>query len=67
LIGKYNNFTERVQFHNTYDYWLVNNNVLIDDYTVIEFPPDSNTNYLVKKIDQASVENALNYYHQIFY
>ena len=63
LIGKYNNFEERVQFHNTYDYWLVNNTVLISDYSVIEYPENSNINYLVKNVDKTNVLNALDYYH----
>jgi hypothetical protein len=63
LIGKYNNFNERVQFQNAYDYWLVNNSVLVSDYTVIEFPANSNIRYFIKKIDQTNIESALAYYH----
>ena len=59
LIGKYNNFEERVQFHNTYDYWKVNNKILIDDYTSITH---DNINYMVRKSEADAILDGLTYY-----
>lgn len=59
LIGKYNNFEERVQFHNTYDYWIVNNKVLISDYTTVNH---DNINYMVRKSESESIISGLTYY-----
>ena len=60
LIGKYNNFEERVRFHNAYDYWIVNNNNIISDYTEIEF---NEQKYLIKKSDETNVNTGLTYYY----
>jgi len=59
LIGKYNNFDERVRFHNAYDYWTENNNILISDYQQITF---NNINYMVRKIESENVLSGLTYY-----
>ena len=59
LIGKYNNFNERVQFHNTYDYWKENNIILISDYTKITF---NNEDYIIRTSEETSVVDGLNYY-----
>ena len=60
LIGVYNNFEERVQFHNAFDYWKVNNRILISDYTVITF---NNNNYMIRKSEQSSITSGLVYYN----
>jgi hypothetical protein len=59
LIGKYNNFDERVRFHNTYDYWTVNNEILISDYQQITF---NNVNYMVRNSESTAILNGLQYY-----
>jgi hypothetical protein len=59
LIGKYNNFEERVRFHNSYDYWLENNEILIPDYQEITF---NSKKYMVKGTESANILNGLTYY-----
>ena len=59
LIGKYNNFEERVRFHNAYDYWKENNTILISDYQQITF---NNENYMVRNSESAGVLSGLEYY-----
>ena len=61
IIGTYNNFQERVQFHNTYDYWKQNNTILISDYTTITY---NNINYMVRKTEVDDVRAGLIYYSQ---
>lgn len=83
LIGKYNNFNERVQFHNNYDYWQVNNQILASEYEL--YIPDplggytgsagltgltGNTGcYLVKIIDFDTFNNGFYLYRnlQLYY
>jgi hypothetical protein len=72
IVGSYttsttitiNNFQERVQFHNAYDYWLVNNVVLINDYTIVSY---NNNNYMIRKSENSDqipgVVPGLNYYY----
>jgi len=59
LIGRYNNFEERVQFHNAYDYWKENNEILISDYTEINF---DNIKYMVRNTESENIINGLTYY-----
>jgi len=59
LIGKYNNFNERVQFHNNYDYWKSNNIILSSDYQSITL---NNNNYLIKTIDNNQMQSGFTYY-----
>ena len=59
LIGVYNDFQERVQFHNAFDYWTVNNKILISDYTTISF---NNNNYMIRKSEQSKITSGLTYY-----
>jgi hypothetical protein len=59
LIGKYNNFEERVRFHNAFDYWKENNTILISDYKEITF---DNVNYMVRNSESADVLTGLAYY-----
>ena len=59
LIGKYNNFNERVQFHNNYDYWKSNNIILSSEYQSITL--DSN-DYLIKTIDNSQMQSGYEYY-----
>jgi hypothetical protein len=59
LIGKYNNFNERVQFHNNYDYWNSNNIILSSEYQSITL---NNINYLIKTIDNSQMYSGYEYY-----
>jgi hypothetical protein len=59
LIGKYNNFEERVRFHNAYDYWLENNRIIISDYQTITF---NSTNYMIRKTESENIISGLTYY-----
>ena len=59
LIGTYNNFNERVQFHNNYDYWYSNNIILSSEYQSITL---ENINYLIKTIDNSQMQSGFDYY-----
>jgi hypothetical protein len=62
LIGPYNNFTERVQFHNNYDYWKSNNIILSSEYQSILL---NNINYLIKTTDNSQMQSGFEYYFGI--
>ena len=73
LIGKYNNFNERVQFHNNYDYWKVNNKILASEYELYISGPSGGTGsagltgntgcYLIKDTDFSTFDSGYQYYY----